>query len=435
MPLFKISASSELHFANPVSEQVCAFLGLANLAETKWYLAPCHVELPVLAICLKREHMRNTPAERHKLSNYIGCDRRTMLWKTLCIKFSKNVTKETVSHDVFENKYFGLKTIIGYISQVNEETLYFCFLSKTQTRKTATYIYNRISKDLHLSTKLNPPPECMFVCIESNFLKSFYSLGNSNNHVWNCTISAELIPMYFYHDNVDHCLDGEDEFGTICRRDGALIDDTNYCLRLCSLPDCHCADLYHQAPGGGCETYKSMATETTTAVKHMATETTTAVKHMATETTTAVKHYEEALNESKLAFPYTDCNQDEIAAFNSLGANPPKTQCGNHDEIPCTHGCSLCFSLSKLCVYETDKHGGLLSCPSGSHLKNCFDTECANMFKCQDAYCVPFRWEHQTYFVELFCVNWWVFLKKIIQVIKNWDIFSKGFGRKESCRG
>ena len=91
-----------------------------------------------------------------------------------------------------------------------------------------------------------------------------------------------------------------------------------------------------------------------------------------------------------VSYLYTDCTEDELAVI-SRNVTHFTSRCDNEDLIQCTLGCKQCFSITKICVYELDDNGNLMHCPSGSHLKNCTDMECNNMFKCFKKYCIPYR--------------------------------------------
>ena len=86
----------------------------------------------------------------------------------------------------------------------------------------------------------------------------------------------------------------------------------------------------------------------------------------------------------------TDCNKEELAAV-TRNTSHFVSRCDKENSIQCTLGCKHCFSINKICVYEIDDNGKLMHCPSGSHLKNCTDMECNNMFKCFKKYCIPYR--------------------------------------------
>ncbi len=104
-------------------------------------------------------------------------------------------------------------------------------------------------------------------------------------------------------------------------------------------------------------------------------------------------HIHEAEQIKKHFYPlYSDCSKAELTQTVTVAS--VTSLCAGSNQIKCTHGCSRCFPVHKFCVYELDRNGGLMHCPSGSHLWNCSHMECNNMFKCPNSYCVPFRYFH-----------------------------------------
>ena len=57
----------------------------------------------------------------------------------------------------------------------------------------------------------------------------------------------------------------------------------------------------------------------------------------------------------------------------------------------CYHTHTYCYQRSDSCVYDHDKNGYITGCPDGSHLTNCEDFQCPDMFKCPKSYCIPHR--------------------------------------------
>ena len=59
-------------------------------------------------------------------------------------------------------------------------------------------------------------------------------------------------------------------------------------------------------------------------------------------------------------------------------------------DIPCKPGHPRCFPLTKLCVYERDVIGQMLSCRNGEHLFRCDFFPCPSpLIKCHLSYCIP----------------------------------------------
>ena len=65
--------------------------------------------------------------------------------------------------------------------------------------------------------------------------------------------------------------------------------------------------------------------------------------------------------------------------------------CFKNDEIPCIPGYSICFPISKMCVYDFKYNSYHLKyCRNGTHLFNCTNFQCLGYFKCLSSYWIPF---------------------------------------------
>ena len=61
----------------------------------------------------------------------------------------------------------------------------------------------------------------------------------------------------------------------------------------------------------------------------------------------------------------------------------------NGSNVRCREDKSFCFPRYLSCICDTDKYGYMASCSDGSHLLNCDQFECPDMFKCPSSYCIP----------------------------------------------
>ena len=69
--------------------------------------------------------------------------------------------------------------------------------------------------------------------------------------------------------------------------------------------------------------------------------------------------------------------------------------CKNRNTIPCFPGDTHCFFLHELCIYKINDlfgPGFLKPCRNGKHLSNCSAALCPHHFKCQNYYCVPYKY-------------------------------------------
>ncbi len=71
------------------------------------------------------------------------------------------------------------------------------------------------------------------------------------------------------------------------------------------------------------------------------------------------------------------------------------TTCKDRKSIPCFPGDTRCFFLHQQCIYEFHDllgPGFLKPCRNGKHLANCSAALCPHHFKCQNYYCVPYKY-------------------------------------------
>ncbi len=89
-----------------------------------------------------------------------------------------------------------------------------------------------------------------------------------------------------------------------------------------------------------------------------------------------------------------DCKQDaeDEAELKSLLTNASISLCSNASELHCFPGHSKCFSIQDICSYKLDDIGYLRPCRNGGHLQSCSAFNCVHNFKCDFAYCLPWKY-------------------------------------------
>ena len=63
--------------------------------------------------------------------------------------------------------------------------------------------------------------------------------------------------------------------------------------------------------------------------------------------------------------------------------------CLNETDVRCDLDYSHCIHRHQVCIYSDDPYN--LTCPNRLHLHNCKYYQCPNMFKCPNAYCIPYH--------------------------------------------
>ena len=202
--------------------------------------------------------------------------------------------------------------------------------------------------------------------------------------VYKCN-SGEYISKIFVYNNVADCRDGDDESNITCYLNGTETRGS-FCRISCSKPHCTCGSLFYQRIGGGCLPFKSKCALSCfhRIFKHINRY------DMFPQGDQTFKNNTNTVPDLMMPFIKTDCTVEEINC-NDNTETCFATGCSKSNEIQCIYGCKKCFPFYKLCVYELDLNGDLMHCSSGSHLANCKDMQCNNMFKCFDYYCIPYR--------------------------------------------
>ena len=63
--------------------------------------------------------------------------------------------------------------------------------------------------------------------------------------------------------------------------------------------------------------------------------------------------------------------------------------CTIQTHVRCHSNHVHCFPRHLTCVYDHDEYGFITNCADGSHLQNCENFTCPDMFKCPGSYCIP----------------------------------------------
>ena len=66
--------------------------------------------------------------------------------------------------------------------------------------------------------------------------------------------------------------------------------------------------------------------------------------------------------------------------------------CSRQTHVRCNKDLRQCFNRAEACLYDTDFEGQMKSCKNGEHIQEyCRLYECPNLYKCKNAYCIPFH--------------------------------------------
>ena len=174
--------------------------------------------------------------------------------------------------------------------------------------------------------------------------------------------NVEYISIQLFYDSKCGCITEDDEFGFMCYVSGHGRNSA-FCETSCFRPNCSCSDLYYHTAEGGCSPFKTNYLE-----KNSNSKVNIPAKQTSLMETDSLNQINST--RSNIFAVFTDCTPQELQKLKG-GKSKAGNVCEEPYHIQCTFGCAKCFSVYNLCVYELDNNGGLIHCPSGSHLKNC----------------------------------------------------------------
>ena len=176
------------------------------------------------------------------------------------------------------------------------------------------------------------------------------------SNLYYCTGGGYISYMYFCDGNKDCPNSNSDE--TICILYLYYIYDSNLYINR-TFENYKCSNLHKKSKEGVCEKYADIAEENT---------------HLNVIG-------DEKISNSKIEYDFY---------LKQLYQNEQYEYCSKSSQLPCVEGHPLCYNIYDICVYrKCTNQNHICSCPNGAHLENCKLFECGTMFKCPNAYCIP----------------------------------------------
>ncbi len=204
---------------------------------------------------------------------------------------------------------------------------------------------------------------------------------------------GSCISLVYLSDGVSDCSD--DESHIICNASGSF--ENRHCRSNCKFPNCYCTDNYFQCKSSGCIQYAHVC-DGNVDCSDSSDEFCVKVQKMwpvksEQRTDTFVRVCSDG---RKILTQYQDdmapdCvgGEDEHMFLSLLKQKEAwNDKCKSKGFLSCVIGHTKCFPFHKLCLYETDSRGNMLTCRFGEHLSFCSDFECSRAFKCSNAYCI-----------------------------------------------
>ena len=366
---------------------VCSVLSVYNLENPQWHPVACNTSFLVDVLCTNRWH---TEMYNHNLANYthnislgktISCPLKEVLFKNKCIYFSRHPLDH---RNTGVTNWFWLEGLLRNIGKVSESPVYF------QLWRKASNFFLTLDKLTRRINEVKQKAGESINIFNISFSKSTntdFDKGSQQLQIFKCS-SGEYISVSFLLDGKTDCINKDDESKLYCFVDGKYTNDS-LCKTSCTKQsNCRCPNLFYQSAQGGCFPYSKQcgAKDKMCKEHHVRENSSTDVQHLTTKSSKKAQHRKVTKRQSF----HTDCTLIELKTFEKDTILMTK-HCKVPDEMMCTYGCSRCFPVSKLCVFEIHLNFSLMYCPSGAHLKNCQEMECNNMFKCYNSYCTPYK--------------------------------------------
>ncbi len=356
-----------------------------NLAYPQWAPVDCRATIPVDVICTKTENkqLARTNGDYNitkSVQTSSHCQTNQILFADICLFFTKNSNRNRINKETVKTSSYP-KSIMKYLSLVSESVL--CFQFPFQNNfSTSLFTFDSVFSKMKRVDKMERTKSMCSALLFVFTLGKVKSLIKHDLQQYLCK-SGELISMDLFHNRQLDCLSSDDESQLKCYLDGKLKADP-ICVESCTkVEKCKCHDLYFKSIRGGCYPYSTLCGEHNCNL--VVTENGSVPCFNVTLQTASRQHLVGEMD------VLSDCTMQESNAFENSAPISSFDECGVSEKLPWTYGCSKCFAISKLCVYELDREKRLMHCPSGAHLKNCNDMECSNMFKCFQSHCIPFR--------------------------------------------
>lgn len=351
----------------------------------QWFKVACNQSLAVDIICVRAAVTQDVLPSNSFLSNRSSCRNNYFPFHDFCFLFSDKVTDSTERAEYStEVDTLFVAIYLETVTKVNFAQHLVCFthlgkqFGKHQQR---CFWFDLLKGTIENATSfVMKQHNLTLYLIKQATIGSPFGMLEHSVQVYKC-YSGQHISVSRLFNLVDDCEGGDDEFGWACKLNGQTTQASN-CKTSCAKANCSCTELFYHHFQGGCMPYRQKFS--CVAAKCFSSTNSNKSNSEPKFIHTGIKETQTA---SRNSAEGADCTQTELNApvkYNS-------TKCKNHTEIQCTSGCSRCFPIHKLCVYELDANHSLMHCPSGAHLKNCQHLECNNKFQCPMFYCVPYR--------------------------------------------
>ena len=312
-----------------------------------WLPINCNTKLTYPFIVCEKNLKFNPTRPLYTRPN-VQCTREFLGFNGYCIRLTKNVNNKQISHLIWDTKSMLDNAVLMHM--LTAWTIPSFTGQKRQAIKVVTWHKNNNC-------------EC-FTSVDTLYMekKTWYQENCNCSMKYPILIivpqTKVLIPNNIFpcdkgnFKQMAHRCDGEiDCSGKEDEQNCSHICSTHInCTLKCTLPECTCAQLYHQCTLGGCV-------------------------------------HQTFVCDGDVHCPADD--SDELMCQYQLSKNTQKKRFGNDALSLCNSFSSETYPNNEICLLTRDQYGVTEHCSNTEHLRYCVDFSCPNHYKCSESYCIP----------------------------------------------
>ena len=401
---YRTRSSETYNIIHPFLERkrACAMTSLYNLAELQWKTISCKEKLFYYMVCTKQELVGvtltiNMKSEMKCLSTSIVINQKcfTFQWKSKGEKVNSNIISNIIStkylkkfHDFFYTLLLEKSNIV-ILTKVGSNLLNSVWVTK---------YYNSLDYKLNNISFTNAQGWLTLKMQKSRIIHGTY--------MFKCKKGSFIISDLVCNNFTDCPYDESDEEYCTCKENVKV----KYCKHIergQTIKVCH--HFYYTTLSGNCYKYNNVnAIWQDFQIKLMKVDTESNSKiEERTNFRESSKNHQEIFDQEYFNFNsgkviakilyddmVSDCGPDaeDEPLLKLLLYKTIYYSCERPDERPYMVGHKRCYKITDTCVYILSQYNILIPCRNGAHLQICSNFECNMMFKCSNAYCIPWSY-------------------------------------------
>ena len=366
----------------------CTLMPLTNLAEPDWLQIPCMKPLLDEFLCVKLTYS-NASFNLNEINSTKFCTKNCIIFNTTCYEFFWQ--KPRYSQQCFDfNKRLAhrntiakiSKQLIDYVSVEKAFPLFLVYFKSNiaVTLKVKKYNSILISKVYSFSDNM----EAFHTC-QQNKREIFHG-----EMTFKCTTGGYIHSEYVCDGYIDCPNDKSDE--NTCNCQSNLVTST-YMLATMTGKRKYCSNVYFLDYKSQCKKYKNTNLNDVFNKYSITFKSNDSDKW--SHSTNIFECSDGKILSSELVNDLlADCGTeaDDEQLLKSILVNGSYFECEHSSELPCKEGHPRCYNLTDICIFKLNLVNQLKPCRNGGHLENCGKFECNLMFKCLNAYCIPWAY-------------------------------------------